>query len=101
MLLILALMLAGVAACGEPAPSVSETGPLQIRGRILEVVARNVTEVETLRLLGEDDQVYRFTSEGFVGFTASHLLNHQLLGQPVTVSYVRKGEELVAVAITD
>ena len=101
MLPILALMLAGAAACGEPAPSASDTGPLQIRGRVLEVVARNVTEVETLRLLGEDGQEYRFTSEGFAGFTASHLLNHQLLGQPVTVSYTRKGEQLMAVTITD
>ena len=65
------------------------------------MVPRNVTEVETLRLLGEDGQEYHFISEGFVGFTASHLLNHQLLGQPVSVSYIRKGERLVAVTITD
>ena len=57
---ILALVLAGAAACGEPASSASETGSgtseMRIRGRVLEVVARNITEVETLRLLGEDDQ---------------------------------------------
>ena len=68
---------------------------------VLEVVARNITEVETLRLLSEDGQEYRFTSEGFVGFTPSHLREHQLFGQPVTVSYVQKGGQLVAVAITD
>ncbi len=67
----------------------------------MEVVARNITEVETLRLLGEDGQEYRFTSEGFVGFTPSHLREHQLFGQPVIVSYVQKGGQLVAVAITD
>jgi len=74
---------------------------MQIRGRVLEVVARNITEVETLRLLGEDDQEYHFTSEGFVGLTPSHLREHQLFGQPVIVSYVQKGGQLVAVAITD
>ncbi len=52
----------------------------------MEVVARNITEVETLRLLGEDDREYRFTSEGFVGFTPSHLREHQLFGQPVIVN---------------
>ena len=98
---ILALSLAGVAACGEPASSASETGEMQIRGRVLEVVARNITEVETLRLLGEDEQEYEFTSEGFVGLTPSHLREHQLFGQPVIVSYVQKGGQLVAVAITD
>ncbi len=102
---ILALSLAGAAACGEPATSTSETGSgtgeTRIRGRVLEVVARNITEVETLRLLGEDDQEYLFTSEGFVGFTPSHLREHQLFGQPVIVSYVQKGGLLVVVAITD
>jgi len=89
----LALLLAAAAACGEP--------EMRIRGRVLEVVARNITEVETLRLLGEDDQEYHFTSEGFVGLTPSHLREHQLFGQPVIVSYVQKGGQLVAVAITD
>ena len=74
---------------------------MRIRGMVLEVVARNITEVETLRLLGEDGREYRFTSEGFVGFTPSHLREHQLFGQPVVVGYVKKGGELVAVAITD
>ena len=98
---VLALMLAGSAACGEPASSASETDERQIRGRVLEVVARNITELETLRLLGEDDREYHFTSEGFVGFSPSHLREHQLFGQPVIVSYVQKGGQLVAVAITD
>ena len=90
---ILALSLAGAAAC--------DTGEMRIRGMVLEVVARNITEVETLRLLGEDDREYHFTSEGFVGFSPSHLREHQLFGQPVIVSYVQKGGQLVAVAITD
>ena len=100
---ILALSLVVSAACGEPASSASETGSgeMRIRGMVLEVIARNLTEVETLRLLGEDDQEYRFTSEGFVGFSPSHLREHQLFGQPVIVSYVKKGGQLVAVAITD
>ena len=74
---------------------------MRIRGMVLEVVARNITEVETLRMLGEDGQEYRFTSESFVGFTPSHLREHQLFGQPLVVSYVQKGGQLVAVAITD
>lgn len=74
---------------------------MRIRGMVLEVVARNITEVETLRLLGEDGQEYRFTSERFVGFTPSHLREHQLFGQPVIVSFFQKSGQLVAVDITD
>ena len=74
---------------------------MRIRGMLLEVVARNITEVETLRLLGEDGKEYRFTTEGFVGFSPSHIREHQLFGHPVIVSYVEKGRELVAVAISD
>ncbi len=67
----------------------------------MEVVARDINEIETLRLLGEDGQEYRFTTEGFVGFSPSHLREHQLFGQPVIVSYVQRDGRLVAVAITD
>ena len=94
-------MLVGAAACGQSGASGSVGGEAQIRGRVLEVVARNITEVETLRLLGEDNQEYRFTSEGFTGFTPSHLREHQLFGQSVVVSYLHKDGQLVAVAITD
>ena len=59
---ILALSLAGAAACGESASSAPQIGEMQIRGRVLEVVARNIIEVETLRLLGEDDQEYRLAA---------------------------------------
>ncbi len=103
---ILAFALAGAVACGvasssESEPGESKTREMQIRGMVLEVVARNITEVETLRLLGEDGKEYRFTTEGFVGFSPSHIREHQLFGEPVIVSYVQKGGRLVAVSITD
>ena len=66
---ILALSLAGAAACGEPASSASETGEMQIRGRVLEVVARNITEVETLRLPEHDGGYGAFLFVGTVGIT--------------------------------
>ena len=100
-LAIPALVLLGAAACDQPSSPGAESAGKQIRGRVLEVVARDFTEVETLRLLGDDDQEYRFTTEGFTGFTASHLREHQLFGQPVVVSYVKKDGQLVAVNITD
>jgi len=73
----------------------------QVRGLVVEVVGRNISQVETLRLRDEVGQNWTFTTEGFVGFTPSHLREHQLFGRPVLVSYIKKGDKLVAVQITD
>ena len=68
---------------------------------IIEVVARNITEIETLRIRDDSGQVFTFTTERFAGFTPSHLKEHQLFGQPVVVFYIEKDGRLVAVDITD
>ena len=73
----------------------------QVRGRILEVVGRNITEIETLRILDEMGKEWAFTTEEFVGFTPSHLQEHQLFGQTILVSYVEKNGRLVAVNLSD
>lgn len=95
MLLVLTL------ACGGSEASDKQTDTQQVRGLVIEVVARNITEVETLRIRDESGQELTFTTEGFVGFTPSHLKEHQLFGQAVLVSYVQKNGQLVAVEITD
>ena len=46
-------------------------------------------------------KLWTFTSEGFVGFTPSHLREHQILALPVTVSYRETADGLVAVSVTD
>ena len=74
---------------------------LQVRGQVVEVVPRSFSEVETLRIRDEAGRIYRFETEGFVGFTPSHVREHQLLGQSLLVTYVKKGERLVAVALAD
>ena len=67
----------------------------------MEVIARNIIEVETLRIRDDSGQEWTFTTEGFAGFTPSHLKEHQLFGQPVAVFYVEKDGRLVAVDVTD
>ena len=81
-------------------PSPGEAGG-KVEGLVVEVVGRNIVELETLRIRTPDDKVWTFTAEGPLEFSPSHLREHQLFGETVTVSYVRRGELLVAVEIGD
>ena len=85
-----------LAAVGCPAP-----GELQVRGEVVEVVPRNFSEVERLRIRDKAGLEYVFETEGFVGFTPSHVKEHQLLGQSLLVTYERRGDRLVATALAD
>jgi hypothetical protein len=95
------VVLALVLGCGGGGAAASPEATEQVRGRVVEVVTRNITEVETLRIRDESGRLWAFTTEAFAGFTPSHLREHQLFGQSVVVSYVKKDSQLVAVNITD
>lgn len=104
-LLAAALLLAiacggGQATVTTDAPAIADTGP-RVRGHILEVVARNITEIESLSVRDQNGTRWTFTTEGHAGMTPSHLREHQLFGQQVTVSYVEKDGRLVAVDVRD
>jgi hypothetical protein len=69
---------------------------------VVEVVGRSITELDSLRIRDEAGRVWTFASdEGFVGFTPSHLREHQLVGAPVVVTYVTQGDTLVVVDVSD
>ena len=76
-------------------------GELQVRGQVVEVVARNFSELELLRIRDDEGREYVFETEGFVGFTPSHVREHQLLGQSLLVTYEERGDTLVAVRLED
>ena len=105
-LLAAALLLA--IACGG-ATATTDTGDAtdagdagrQVRGHILEVVARNITEIERVSIRDQDGRRWTFTTEGYTGMTPAHLREHQLFGQQVVVSYIEREDRLVAVNIGD
>ena len=88
-----------------PAPTpTATTGPnivQEIRGQVIEVVERNQLEIGLLRVLDENGIEWDFTTEGWVGIDASHLMIHQRLKAPVLVLYVDRGEALVALKVLD
>ena len=92
---VAALGLALAPGCGD------DDDTRQVRGQVIEVVPRSFSELETLRIRDAEGREYRFVTEGFVGFTPSHVKEHQLLGQSLLVSYVKRGDTLVAVRLAD
>ena len=103
-LAVFGLFLAIVTGCGVRQPENGGAPTLEVRGQIIEVVARNIAEVESLRIRDESEREFIFTTDQtgeFVGFTPSHLKEHQLSGQTILVSYVERESRLVAVKISD
>ena len=91
--------LALFAACGGEG---GVNGDLkQVRGHIVEVAVRNIAEFETLTIRDDSGRSYTFVSEGFTGFTPSHLREHRLFGDSVLVTYREEEGRLVAVKTED
>ncbi len=76
-------------------------GALQVRGQVVEVVPRSFSELELLRIRDDEGRLYAFETEGFVGFTPSHIREHQFLGQTLLVTYEKRGDRLVATSLED
>ncbi|MBI4338419.1 MAG: hypothetical protein HY680_00530 [Chloroflexi bacterium] len=93
LLLLFALAVLAGAACAPTTKTV--------RGHVLDVQARSLTEVASLSLQDSSGEVWRFFAEGNIGFTPSHIREHQMQGHELTVSYRERDGELVAVHVTD
>jgi hypothetical protein len=96
---VIVLLLAS--GCGSGMAPEDSIPTKQVEGRVLEVVARNITEIETLRVRDTLGREWSFTTEGWIGFTPSHIREHQLFGQLVLISFVEKEGELIAVDVVD
>ena len=108
---LVGLALISVGACGQPGSGLNGQEPRQatgqVEGLVVEVVARSIDEVETLRIRDSGWETLTFTTEGYAGITPAHLREHQLFGEVVTVTYQEKdgpkgrGRVLVAGDIAD
>ena len=101
-MIALALTVVVVLACGGYSATAKDEPEGQVRGRVVEVVNRSITELDTLRIRDEAGKIWSFKgAKGFIGITPSHLREHQLLGSSVLVTYIREGDTLVALDISD
>jgi hypothetical protein len=96
---LLAAMLAAallLAACGG-----NEDDPGTVHGKLTDVQNRTFTEIESFSLTDEAGETWLFVTEGQLEMTPSHLSQHMLSGEAVSVQYERRAEGLVAVGIAD
>jgi len=76
-------------------------GERSVTGIVLEAVARDLVEIELLRVRDADGRVWEFTTEGNVGISAAHLKQHQVLGERVLVTYREEDGNLIATDVSD
>ena len=102
LILIPSILLVFMAVSCIPDKNSGETRLTQeVRGHVVQVVPRNISEFETLHIKSETQKYYEFTSQGFTGFTPSHIKEHQLFGQTLLVKYINKNGNLIAIALED
>ena len=95
-LLLAATVAMLLTACGD------KEGAKSIRGLVTDVQARSITEVASITLQEEDTgKIWTFQAEEHIGFTPSHIREHMLQGQQVTVRYREEGGRLIAILVTD
>ncbi len=73
------------------------------RGLIQEVQSESLLELKSLTLRTRSGETLEFAANGktFAGFSPSHLREHMVLGDPVTITFHREGETLVIDDVTD
>ena len=89
----LAALVLLLAACGDDVQTV--------RGVVTDVQPRSLTEVAVFSVQDSTGKLWLFEAEGPIDLTPSHLREHALTGQPVTVYYRVQGDRLLAERVTD
>ena len=74
-----------------------------VGGQIVEVVPLGLQDLDSLTIEDSDGERWHFEARGarFFSFSPSHLTEHMVQGLPVTVTFRRDGDALVASGIGD
>ena len=100
MSLLLPAMIAVWLGCNSEVNRSSQETEI-IRGLILEVNAKSLLDIESLTIVDNVGNKWNFNAMGFRGFTPSHLNEHRVLGDPITVTFHRAEGALVIEEISD
>lgn len=102
-LLILTALAALVLGCGGGDGASSSGEERTIRGRLTDVRAASLLEVESITVETENGESYILEAGNriFSGFTPSHLREHMLQGTLVTVTFHQEGERMVLNDVLD
>ena len=90
---VLCVLCVNLTACnGEPGV---------VRGAIVEVIDRNLAEIETLAIRDGEGRVWTFATVEALEKNGAHLRLHQVLGQTIEVRYEERAGRLIAVGLRD
>ena len=82
-------------ACGD------DSGEQVVVGRVVDAIARDIVEIESLTVRDADSQIWEFTTNGSVGISVGHLRQHQALGAKIEVTYRKIGGQFIAFDVRD
>ena len=99
--LLIAVAVAAGACGGSTDAGAAE--PQSVRGQIIEVVPLGLLDLDSLTIEDFEGERWQFEARGarFFSFSPSHLTEHMVQGLPVTVTFRRDGDALVASGISD
>ena len=95
------------ADCGGDGKSETAEAAFQVRGVVTDVQARSLLELESLRVVDEQNIVWEFRPgpQGVTGtghdYTPSHLRQHMVQGVPIIVKYTERDGVLTIVSISE
>ena len=72
-----------------------------VRGHVVDVQARSLTEVQSLIIQDNNGTKWTFRTAGNIEFTPSHIKEHMLLGQELSVYYTDRNGHLIVVSVID
>ena len=100
-LVVLTALAAGCA--GGPDATTATEVRQAVSGRIVDLSAPSLLELESLTIRGESGETFTLQAGGVAlgQFTPSHLREHMVTGQVVVVTYHVDGGRLVLDAISD
>ena len=78
-----------------------DAGSGVVRGLVIEVVDRDITQIETLRIRDDSGRLWTFITEDDIGMSGSHVRLHGVLGESVLVAWIEKDGRLVATQLRD
>jgi hypothetical protein len=102
-LTVLALVFTLTACDSDEDGGADGPGTMSVHGHVQEVEARSLLEIGSLTVRDGNGRDWVIDGGGTAtsGFSPSHVREHMVLGQPVTVFFHRDGDVLVLDDITD
>jgi hypothetical protein len=94
-LTLTALSLTFLAGCQR------DTRPTTLVGVVIAMQPASVLQIASFTLRTDDGQLIELACEGDVGITPSHMRDHMVLAEPVSVPVRYEGDRVIAVRVDD